>query len=51
MTDTFQDLFVKHVHFINAYIMIHNAMQNAVLPDGQSTSQNTEFQRKTEILP
>lgn len=26
--------------------MIYNAIQNAVLPDGQSTSQNAEFQRK-----
>lgn len=57
MTDNFQDLFVNRVHFINAYIVIYNAMQNAVLPDGQSTGQNTEFQRKdrdvtmTESMP
>lgn len=57
MTDNFQDLFVNRVLFINAYIVIYNAMQNAVLPDGQSTGQNTEFQRKdrdvtmTESMP
>lgn len=41
---------VKHVHFINAYIMIYSAIQNAVLPDGRSASQSGEFQRKdTEV--
>lgn len=44
--DAFQDLFVKHVYFINAYLKIYNAIQNAVLLDGQSTNQNTVFQRK-----
>lgn len=39
-------LFLKHVHFINDYLMIYNAIQNAVVPDGWSASQNAEFQRK-----
>lgn len=44
-TDTLQDLFVKHTHFFNAYLMIYNAIQNALLLDGWPTSQKKKRHR------
>lgn len=45
-TAILQDLFVKHEHFIKAYLIIYNAINNVELLNGWSTIGNAEFWRK-----